>query len=717
MKQGKNTVLIKRWKFPKIVLFFVLVLFLVLITQFAYLSLSKKVYGDDLRNYAEKRMTVEEILRARRGTIYDKDGDILATNVSSYTLIAYLSPKRTVDENNPMHVVDPEATAAALAPILNADYEYILERLKKKNVYQVEFGAYGSGLTELNKLAIEELDLPGIDFIESSKRFYPNGTFASYIIGYAKKYDDEIVGELGIESKYNDILKGTDGYLMYQKDPSNFKIPDTKETRVDALNGSDIYLTIDSHIQRFAEDIVKSTVEIYHPEWMILVAMDAKTGEILASATSPSFDPNNLPADMSYQNPVISYEYEPGSTMKTYTYMCAMEKGVYDGDKTFVSGNYRVGPDVINDWNPLGWGTLTLDLGYEYSSNVGIINLIKSYLTPAELKNCLKNYGFGEKTGIELSNEVTGNINYNEKVEIDSLTAGYGQGISTTAIQHLQALSIIANDGYMVKPHIISKIVNENGEVIKTEPEVSSQAIVGKKTVDKMKELMYKTVTDDFATAHTYYLEGYDIIGKTGTAQIYENGRYLNGMDEYLISFAGMYPKDDPKIIIYAATKKPSVNYSTVLANGVKDFVKNVSKYLNMFNNTKELSELNIYSLENYINKNINTTKSFLEDKSLNVYTIGDGSTIIDQYPKEGSKVLSNDKVFFVTDGNEIKLADMSNWSKKEVMTYLNIIGLDYNIDGYGYLVSQSIEPGSSVKKGDKIDLSFQEKIEFQTVN
>ena len=223
MKQGKNTVLIKRWKFPKIVLFFILVLFLVLITQFAYLSLSRKVYGDDLRSYAEKRMTVEEVLRAKRGTIYDKDGDILATNVSSYTLIAYLSPKRTVDEKNPMHVVDPEATAAALAPVLNADYEYILERLKKKDVYQVEFGSYGSGLTELNKLAIEELDLPGIDFVESSKRFYPNGTFASYIVGYAKKYDDEIVGELGIESKYNDILKGTDGYLMYQKDPSNFK--------------------------------------------------------------------------------------------------------------------------------------------------------------------------------------------------------------------------------------------------------------------------------------------------------------------------------------------------------------------------------------------------------------------------------------------------------------------------------------------------------------
>lgn len=721
MKQGNGTVLIKRWKFPRIVLVVILVLFLLLLGQFAYLSLSKKVYGDDLRAYAEKRMTVEEVLYAKRGTIYDNDGNMLATNVASYTLVAYLSPSRTTDSDNPMHVVDKEGTARALAEVLNADYDYILSRLKmdeiNKDQYQVEFGSIGSGLTELTKIAIEELDLPGIGFVETSKRFYPNGTFASYIVGYAKKYDEEIVGELGIESKYNDILKGTDGYLMYQKDPSNFKIPDTKETRVDAINGSNIYLTIDSSIQRFAEDVVKNTVETYEPEWMILIAMDAKTGEILASATSPNFDPNSLPADMSYQNPVISYEYEPGSTMKTYTYMCAMEKGVYDGSQLFLSGNYKVGPNTINDWNLEGWGYIDYDTGYELSSNVGIINIIKNYLSPSELKACFRKYGFGDVTGIELSNEITGDIDYNEKVEIDSLTAGFGQGISTTAIQHLQALSIVANDGYMVKPHIISKIVNANGDVINIQPEVSSQAIVSKQTTDKIKELMYNTVTDDWATAHAYYLDGYDIIGKTGTAEIYENGHYLVGNGNHLLSFAGMYPKEDPKIIIYVAIKKPNVDSNYVIANGFKEFVKNTSKYLNMFNNTKELSSLNIITLNNYVNKNVNTTKALLEDEGLNVYVIGDGNTIINQYPYVNSRVLSNDKIFLKTNGENFKIANMVGWSKKDVLTYLNIIGIDYKINGYGYLINQSIEPDTLITDDMILELEFSEKVDLSNVN
>ena len=641
----------------------------------------------------------------------------MAQDVSSYTVIAYLDSKRTTDEKNPQHVVDKEGTAKALAEVLNADYDYILARLKTENVYQVEFGSIGSGLTELTKLAIEELDLPGIDFTETSKRFYPNGTFSSYIVGYAKKYNNNIIGELGIESKYNNILKGVDGYLMYQKDPSNFKIPDTKETRVDAINGSDIYLTIDSSIQRFAEEVVKSSVERSNPEWMILVAMDAKTGEILASATSPNFDPNSLPADMSYQNPLISYEYEPGSTMKTYAYMCAIEKGVYNGNKTFMSGSYKTGPNIIRDWNYEGWGEISYDVGYKYSSNVGVINLINDYLNPQELKNCLKKYGFGEKTGVELSNEANGNIEYNEKVEIDYLAAGYGQGISTTAIQILQALSIIANDGYMVKPHVISKIVDADGNESTVKPQVSSTAIVSKTTTDKLKELMYSTVSDLDATAHAYYLEGYDLIGKTGTAQIFEDGHYLTGEGNYILSFAGMYPKEDPEIIIYTAIKKPSSMSNSVLAVGVKEFVRNVSKYLNMFNNTKELSELNITVLDNYINKNINTTKAQLEEKDLNVYTIGDGNTIIKQYPSKESRVVSNDKIFFVTNGTNIKLLDMTGWSKKDVLAYLNLIGVEYKVNGYGYLVSQSIKPNEEINKDSIIELEFSERINLDAVN
>ena len=721
MRQEKNTVLNKKWKFPRIVLLLFLVLFLVLIGQYGYLSLSSKVYGKNLRRYAEDRMTVEKVLYAKRGTIYDSNNNVLAQNVTSYKLIAYLNPNRTTDPDNPQHVVDPHKTAAALAPVLDAPEDYLLERLLKYDTdgaYQVYFGNYGSKLTELKKQEIEALDLPGLDFEESTKRYYPNGTFASYIVGYARKGDNDVInGELGVEAEYDELLSGKDGYLMYQKDPSNFKIPDTMERRIEAVNGYDIYLTIDSSIQRFAEDVVADITEKYEPEWMLITIMDAKTGEILASATSPTFDPNSLPDNMTYQNPIISYEYEPGSTMKIYTYMCAIDKGTYRGDETYLSGSYTTGPNTIHDWNEIGWGTISYDTGFEYSSNIGALNVVRNYLSKGDLKNCLNRYGFGQKTGVELSGETVGNINYNNDIEIDALAASYGQGISTTAVQHLQAMSMIANGGYMVKPHIISKMVDSTGNEIITEPKVSAKPIIAPETASKVRELMYGTVTDTWATGHPYYLEGYDIIGKTGTAQIYENGRYLEGEGNYLTSFAGMWPYNDPEIIIYAAIKKPSSRSSRVLSEGVKELVKNISKYRNMFSERPIESDVEVITIDDYKNKNTSITKSFLEDQGLTVYVIGDGSTIINQYPKVGTKIASTDKVFLQTDGSNYLVPNMLGWSRNEVMVYAKLANFKYHFNGFGYVVSQSIAADTPIDKKTEINFELIEKIDLNNVN
>ena len=721
MKQEKNTVLSKKWKFPRLVLLLFLVLFLVLIGQYGYLSLSSKVYGKNLRKYADDRMTVEKILYAKRGTIYDSNNLVLAQNVTSYKLIAYLNPNRTTDPDNPQHVVDPHKTAAALAPVLDAPEDYLLERLLKYDTdgaYQVYFGNYGSKLTELKKQEIEALDLPGLDFEESTKRYYPNGTFASYIVGYARKGEDDVInGELGVEAEYDELLSGKNGYLMYQKDPSNFKIPDTMERRVDAENGYDIYLTIDSSIQRFAEDVVANITETYGPEWMLITIMDAKTGAILASATSPTFDPNSLPEDMTYQNPIISYEYEPGSTMKIYTYMCAIDKGTYRGDEGFLSGSYTTGPNTIHDWNDVGWGTISYDVGFEYSSNIGALNVVRNFLNKGDLKACLKKYGFGAKTGVELSGETKGNIDYNEDVEIDTLTTSFGQGISTTAVQHLQAMSMIANNGYMVKPHIISKMVDSKGNEIITDTKSNAKQVIAPATAAKVRELMYNTVTDEWATGHPYYLEGYDIIGKTGTAQIYENGRYLEGEGNYLTSFAGMWPYNDPEIIIYAAIKKPYSRSSRVLSEGVKELVKNISKYRNMYAERPIESDINIIELEDYKNTNISITKSALEDQGISVYVIGDGSTIINQYPKKGTKIATNDKIFLLTDSSNFIMPNMFGWSRNEVIAYAKLTGMKYHFNGFGYVVRQSVIENSPIDPKTEISFDLVERIDLNNVN
>lgn len=775
----------KKWNAPVICFIVFTFIMIGLFIQFCYLGLSKDVYGIDMQSFASNRNTVSNTIVANRGTIYDTHENILAQNINTYTLIAYLDPARTKDDTNPKHVVDKEYTAHKLSEILGREnYDYILERLNK-NAKQVEFGLVGKNLTELDKIAIEELNLPGIDFTETTKRYYPNGNFASYIIGYAKQYtrininldekydlyddyklffdtydnlkiviankdiltlkdktitgikygtsivyikhegrslativfnvtkresfekkDSTIVGELGIESIFDDKLTGSDGYISYQQDKYGYKIPNTPETKIEAIDGNDIYLTIDSNIQRFAENTVMEVVNGYNPEWTIVSVMDAKNGEILASATSPSYNPNSLPNDMQYQNPLVSYSYEPGSVMKTYTYMCAIETGAYDGSKEFLSGGYEFSDGtVVHDWDPEGWGYLSYDVGYSYSSNVGIINIIKDYLSKDKLSNCLSKFGFGKKTGVELSNELAGDIGFKYDIEVG--TAGFGQGISTTPVQQLQALSIIANDGVMVKPHIIKKIVNTKTKEETITKVQKSGKLVSTNTVNKMKDLMESVIDPNSPTGSRYYLEGYGLIGKTGTAQIYQNGKYLTGENDYIVSIALMYPKDDPEIIIYAAAKRPAHSANRAFPDATRELVQNIAKYRNMFdaNNGKENTSTVI--VENYISNSVENTKKMLEDKNINVVVIGSGDTIIKQYPSKGSKILEGDRVFLLTNSSEYNMLNLKGYSRIDVIEYSKLVGINPKFDGYGYVISQSIEEGTVIRKNSNLNITL----------
>lgn len=786
----RNTIVTNNWVIPKRFLLFYLFILLILLGQFAHISLFTKVNGNNLKEIAANRTTVSKELIARRGNVYDNSGNMLATNVTSYTLFAYLSSTRTTDPNKPNHVVNKELTAKKLSEVLDAPYDYIYSRLNE-NKYQVEFGSYGSKLTELEKIAIEKLELPGIDFIESTKRFYPNGQFASYIIGYAKeytrinlklkenfdikeyyknyfnRYDDakliiynenivvdnkdtikaikvgstffkivigkdekplvtgilnvtkndistrtDIVteGELGVESKYDSYLKGTNGSITYQRDPSGYQIPDTPEERKDAIDGKDIYLTIDSSIQRFLEEAVKKEVDEYHPEWMIMVAMDAKTGEILGSATSPNFNPNSLTSDMTYQNPLVSYEYEPGSVMKIYSYLCAADTGKYNGSKKFKSGSIQIGKNRVNDWKPSGWSSITYDIGFTYSSNVGAINVAKDYLSPSKLKACLKSYGFGEKTGVELSSEVRGNVNYNENVDIDWLSVSFGQGLTATAVQQIQALTIIANDGYMVKPHIIKKVVDNNtGEETVVEVE-KSQRIVSSEAVKSVKKLMYDTVQLKTATGYGYYIEGFDVIGKTGTAQIAEKGKYLTGDGNYVVSFAGMFPYDNPEIIIYSAIKKPKTHATKAIAPYVVDVIHNIAKYKNMYSEINEKkSSMQKYSIKSYISSDTDKAKEELNKMKMNIVLIGDGDKIINQYPSRGSTIITGDKIYLVTNSTKIEMPDITGWSLSDVRRFVEYCNINFEYSGHGYVVKQSIKP-KTILKGESLSVELKDK-------
>ncbi len=698
-------------KYQNLFIIITLFCFAVLIYRAGHLTLSNKIDGIDLKEFASNRSVVTKTIPATRGNIYDVNGKYLAMNVSSYTLIAYLEESRTTDSSNPKHVVDKELTAKKLATVINMKEKDILSILNQKGLYQVEFREAGKNLTELEKEKIEELNLPGIDFIENKRRFYPNGTFASYTIGYAKLNEDEkIVGEFGLENLLDDVLSGTDGKTSYQKDVNGYKIPGTKEYTTPATNGNDVYLTLDSNIQFFVEEAVKEASEKYKFEWLTIIVADAKTGKILGLTQTPSFNPNNLDID-NWIDVTVAEAYEPGSIMKTYTYMAAMEAGTYKGDEKFKSGKYVTDDKtVIYDWQRSGFGEITYDEGYMSSSNVGVINIVNKFINRDILYDYFIKMGFGEKTGITLANEVQGKIKFNYQTEI--YNAAFGQGITTTPMQHIQALTSIANNGEMLVPYIIDKVVDEKGNTVYKGERAVKRVVASKETTDKIKDLMYETVHSSWipATGDGYNVKGYDVIGKTGTAQLVneKTGRYYTN-DYYTIkSFTGMWPKDDPEVIIYASVKKSVGGSSKPLTTSVKSLVQNISKYLNIFNE-EEQKTLTNYNVDNYINKDKDTVIKTLTKNKINYIVLGEGNKIINQYPSKGSTLGVNDTVILKTNSTSYKLPNLTGYSKLEARAICSLLELNCTYDGYGYVKKQSIKANTTIKTNDKLSITLKE--------
>lgn len=688
-------------------LFFIV--FLILVVRMSFLSLSETVDGVNLKQFASQRTTYKEVIPAKRGTIYDCNGNVLAQNVSSYTLIAYLDESRSENSKEPLHVVDKEKTAKELAKVIDMKEEDIL-KLLKKDTYQTEFGSAGKGLSELKKEQIAALDLPGIDFVESQKRYYPNGDFLSYTLGYAKEDENGVLrGELGLEKLYDDVLSGTDGYIEYQKDANGYKIPNTNEIRHEAVDGQDVYLTVDQTIQLIVDQAVSNSEKKYKYEWMTILIADANSGAILASTTSPSFDPNkrNL---TNYLDTNVSVAYEPGSTMKIYSFMAAMENGTYDGDKKYKSGSYTASDGTkISDWKPEGWGYITYDKGFAYSSNVAAMNLINNGMSGTFLKNFYKKLGFGSKTGIELPGESTGSLNFTYETEI--LNASFGQGITTTPIQNIQALTTLTNDGMLLKPYLVEKIINSDDEVTYKGKRTEIEQVASKDTIDKLKDLMDETVNGKGNTGIYYKQKGYQLIGKTGTAQIADtkNGGYLDGVSDIVASFAGVYPKDNPEILIYASVYKPVGGTPYAVSSAVKEIVRNVSTYFDIETNTNSEEDIQTIEVQSYINENKSDVVNELSKNKIPTVVISNGTKIIDQYPKSGT-VSSKEKIFLVTNGDTITLPDMKDWSKKDVVTYANLVGLQVTYEGNGYVTEQSIKKGKTVKKGTQLTIKLKEK-------
>ena len=439
--------------------------------------------------------------------------------------------------------------------------------------------------------------------------------------------------------------------------------------------------------------------------------MDANTGAILATATSPSFDPNVRNIE-NYLDLLVASPYEPGSTMKTFTYMAAMENGVYDGNETYLSGVYTTTDGTqIGDWNRNGWGMITLDKGYAMSSNVGVINLINRHMNSMMLRQYFKRLGFGKKTGITLPNESTGNLDF--KYETEIYNAGFGQGITTTPIQNVKALSPLTNDGMLLEPYIVKKIVDpDTDEVILENKRTEKDRVASTATVQKMIQLMDDCVNGIGNTGSGYRIDSGQLIGKTGTAQIAnENGGgYLTGTEDIISSFSGIYPKDDPQIIIYASVKRPTAGSQKPISNAVKEIVYNVSKYYGN-NDTADTSiTIKDYQLPNFVNKKTDYVKTTLAAEQMNYVVLGTGDKVVKQYPEKESKITNKDTIYLITNDENLTMPNLVGLSSKVAKNLLQQLGIKVTLDGVGYVTAQTIPEGTKITDNLEITLTLAPK-------
>ncbi|MFY0163518.1 penicillin-binding protein [Bacillus anthracis] len=689
-----------------------LLLFLLLLARFFYIQATGTVHNQDLDKLAQQKHSKTGVLEANRGTIYDQNGHVLAQDANSYKLVAELKGANQVENK--------EDTAKKIAGVLGKDEEKILATLNKKDKSQVEFGTLGKDLTKEQKEQIEALKLPGISFITENARVYPNGDFASYVIGHAKPNEEGTsVGQFGLEKSLDKYLSASNGKVAYTGDRKGVSLDGGKVNVEAPKNGDNAYLTIDQRIQSYLEDAMKAASKHYEPESLIGIVADPKTGKILAMSSKPSYDPNSRQIKYFF-NDAIANAFEPGSTMKIFTLAAAINEGVYKGQDYYQSGTYPVGNRKIKDHNGgAGWGSITFDEGVERSSNVAFAILGDQKLGPDRFRKYIHAFGLDEKTNIDLSGEGSNTILFDQQIQ--QVTTAFGQGSTVTPIQLVQAATAIANDGKMMKPYTIDKIVDPITEEVKLEhkPEEVGKPVT-KETAAQVRQLLERVVTSPKGTGTAYKVDGYSVGGKTGTAQIPDGkGGYMTGRENYIFSFLGMAPMDDPQLVVYVAVKKPKLKDDESGAQPLADIFKYVTKnsleYLkikpNEVKDPKKYVKEQQTAVPDVTEKTMEEAKKAIDKAKLRPIVLGEGK-VQQQVPKATEQTLKGDRVFLV--GDKPTMPNIQGWALRDVMNLAKTLKLNLKPTGTGYVTEQSVPEGTLLQPRTELGVTLVPPLEPQ---
>lgn len=689
-------------------------LFFLFVTRLSYIVIVGDVAGTSLAEKTKNLYEGSEVIKAKRGTIYDRNGIPIAEDVTSYSIYAVLNQNYKDGKKNLFaEKANFNKLGKILSDVLSIDQETAVNTLEEgleQQLWRVSFGSKGNNITLEQKNAIEDAmekeGIAGFHFDSHPARLYPNGVFSSHFIGYAVANDDDtgLVGKTGLEAAYNDVLSGTDGEIVYQKDNNQNPLPGTVAETVAAVDGKDVYTTIDSRIQSYLETLMDSVFKENKPENLTANLMDAKTGEIVAMAQRPTYNPENLDSINDWQNLLVEDNYEPGSTMKILTTAAAIDQGIFNENETFTPSpdGMKLYDATINDWDFGQKGTLTMRQALSWSSNIGMVTLEQRMAD--RWQQYLKEFGFGRSTYSGLPNENTG-ITPEDNPVSQAMTS-FGQAIGVTNFQMMQAFTSVANNGTMLKPQFISKIVDGNtGEETVTQPEEVGHPIT-EEAATKVREYMRDVVeSENYGSAYgVYELPGYNISAKTGTAQVADptTGKYLSGGTNYLYSVVLMFPSEEPEYILYLTIKLPEKHESTVLGEIANPLMKRVMDLKNsaLEDSTTSGSETTV---GDYRNLDTESAATDVQKAGLTPVVIGDGEKVIAQSVDSGTSIMPGRRVLLITDSDKYYMPDTTSWSKADLIKFGSLLNVDVSFEGDGYCTKQSVEPytelsGQSIK-------------------